>query len=81
MKADISLLTCVFETFRSTSHKTYILDPAYYYTMLYFTWNCMLKYTSRKLETLEDVDIPMFLERAKRRGISLCSNRSGKNKQ
>ncbi|CAG9825674.1 unnamed protein product [Phaedon cochleariae] len=37
--------------------KTYSLDPAWYYTMPGYTWDCMLKYTKCKLEILKDIDI------------------------
>ena len=75
MKTDIMLLTCVFETFRETCHKTYGLDPAHYYTIPGYTWDCMLKYTGCSLETIQDVDILLFIERAIRGGVSQCCNR------
>lgn len=75
MKTDIMLLTCVFETFRETCQKTYGLDPAHYYTIPGYTWDCMLLYTGCKLETIQDVDLLMFIERGIRGGVSQCSNR------
>ncbi|KAJ8937652.1 hypothetical protein NQ318_002166, partial [Aromia moschata] len=65
MKVDIMLLTCIFETFH----------PAHYYTIPGYTWDCMLKYTKCKLETIQDVDILMFFERGIRGGVSQCCNR------
>ncbi|KAJ8973246.1 hypothetical protein NQ317_005459 [Molorchus minor] len=75
MKTDIMLLTSVFETFRETCHKTYKIDPGRHFTLPGYTWDCMLKYTGCKLETLQDVDMLMFIERGIRGGISQCCNR------
>ncbi|KAJ8977854.1 hypothetical protein NQ317_018691 [Molorchus minor] len=68
MKTDIMLLT-------STCHKTYKIDPGRHFTLPGYTWDCMLKYTGCKLETLQDVDMLMFIERGIRGGISQCCNR------
>lgn len=78
MKTDILLLAAVFETFRDTSHKTYGLDPAHYYTLPSYTFDCMLKYTKCELETIQDVDLLLFIERGIRGGISQCCNRYAK---
>ncbi|XP_072383783.1 uncharacterized protein [Diabrotica undecimpunctata] len=42
---------------------------------LRYTWDCMLRYTQCKLELLKDVDMILFMEKAIRGGISVCSNR------
>lgn len=76
MKTDILLLASVFETFRNTCHKTYQLDSsAHYHTVPGYTFDCMLKYTKCQLETIQDVEILLFIERGIRGGISQCSNR------
>ncbi|KAJ8980518.1 hypothetical protein NQ317_007938 [Molorchus minor] len=75
MKTDIMLLTSVFETFRETCHKTYKIDPGRHFTLPGYTWDCMLKYTGCKLETLQDVDMLMFIERGIRGWIRQCCNR------
>lgn len=75
LKTDILLLADVFENFRKICHKTYGLDPAFYYTLPGYTWDCMMKYTKCELETIQDCDILMFLEQGIRGGISMCSNR------
>ncbi|XP_072380708.1 uncharacterized protein [Diabrotica undecimpunctata] len=62
-------------TFRQKCRDTYKLDPAWYYTMPGYTWDCMLRYTQCKLELLKDVDMILFMEKAIRGGISVCSNR------
>lgn len=57
------LLAEIFEQFRETCHRNYGLDPAHYYTLPGYTGDCVRKYTGCKLETVQDVDILMFIER------------------
>lgn len=75
MKTDILRLSCVFGKYRITCHKTYGLDPAHYYTLP--GWDCMPKLTDCKLESLQDVNVQMFLETKLCGGISVCSDRYG----
>ncbi|XP_072388760.1 uncharacterized protein [Diabrotica undecimpunctata] len=75
LKTDILLLADVFEQLRKKCFSTYGLDPAWYYTMPGYTWDCMLKYTGCRLELLKDPDMVLFYENAIRGGISVCSNR------
>ncbi|CAG9822874.1 unnamed protein product [Phaedon cochleariae] len=70
MRTDILLLADVMENFRASSLKTYGLDPAWYYTMPCYTWDCMLKYTGCKLQIIKDIDMVMFVEQAIRGGVS-----------
>ena len=42
-KADVLLLTDVFEHFRNLWMKCYGLDPAYYMTLPNFAWYAVLK--------------------------------------
>ncbi|CAG9817752.1 unnamed protein product [Phaedon cochleariae] len=74
MRTDILLLADVMENFRASSLKTYGLDPAWYYTMPGYTWDCMLKYTGCKLQIIKDIDMVMFVEQAIRGGVSVCCN-------
>ncbi|CAG9824011.1 unnamed protein product [Phaedon cochleariae] len=76
MRTDILLLADVMENFRASSLKTYGLDPAWYYTMPGYTWDCMLKYTGCKLQIIKDIDMVMFVEQAIRGGVSVCCNRT-----
>ncbi|CAH0547067.1 unnamed protein product [Brassicogethes aeneus] len=75
LKTDSLLLADVFEQFRNSSFKTYRLDPAHYYTLPEYTWDCMLKYTQCPLQILKDVDMILFIEKAIRGGVSQCCNR------
>ncbi|CAG9814153.1 unnamed protein product [Phaedon cochleariae] len=75
LKTDVLLLADVFENFRKKCIASHGLDSAWYYTMPGYTWDAMLKYTKCKLELLNDVDEIMFIERAIRGGISVCSSR------
>ncbi|CAH1959928.1 unnamed protein product [Acanthoscelides obtectus] len=78
LKTDIILLADVFENFRQTAHRTHGLDPAWYYTLPGYTFDCMLRYTGCKIEILKDVDMLLFVERGIRGGISQCCNRYSK---
>ncbi|CAH0562755.1 unnamed protein product [Brassicogethes aeneus] len=76
MKTDILLLADVFEQFRTSCLKTYELDPAHYFTLPGYTWDCMLKYTEQELELLTDLDMFLFVERGIRGGLSqVCGKR------
>eukprot|EP00102_Acyrthosiphon_pisum_P023401 XP_016660611.1 PREDICTED: uncharacterized protein LOC100574819 [Acyrthosiphon pisum] len=72
---DVLLETDVMEYFRETSINTYGLDPVWYFTTPGFAWSSMLKTTKQKIELITDVDILLMFERAKRGGLSQCSNR------
>lgn len=72
---DVILLADIMEYFREKSLKTYGLDPAWYYTTPGFAWDCMLKTTKQSIELLTDIDKLLMFERAKRGGLSQCSNR------
>lgn len=75
MKCDILQLADVFENFRKICFKTHGLDAAFYSTLPSFSWDCMMKYTGVILETIQDVDMLMFLENSVRGGIVQCCNR------
>jgi len=68
LKIDILLLADVFENFRDHL-STYQLDPAFYYTAPGFSFDCMLKYTSMKLELLSDYDMLLMIEKGNYKAI------------
>jgi len=69
------LLVDIFENFRDSCVSNYGLDPAYYYTLLGFMCDAMLKHTDINFELLTDIDMVMFVERGIRGGLSQCSGR------
>jgi len=75
LKTDVLLLTNIFENFRNSCIAIYCLDSAYYYTLLGFTWDAMLKYTRVRFELLTDTDMIMFIERDIRSDLSQCFGR------
>ncbi|XP_074026944.1 uncharacterized protein isoform X2 [Leptinotarsa decemlineata] len=76
MKTDVLLLADVFERFRTCILESHGLDPAHYYTLPGYTWDCMLKHTKQQLELLTDQDMFLFVERGIRGGLSqVCSKR------
>lgn len=75
LKTDVLLLADIFENFRNNSIRLYGLDPAHYYTLPGYSWDCLLKYTGVRIELLTSIDQLMFVERGLRGGISQCSKR------
>jgi len=74
-KTNVLLLADIFDNFRYSCVVSYRLNSAYYYTLLDFTWDAMLKYTRVNFELLIDIDMIMIIERGIRGGLSQCSNR------
>ena len=75
---DIFLLAHIFEQFRAVCLKNYDLDPAHYYTVPGLAWDAALKFTKVKLVTLYDIEMHQLLEKGKRGGISMISQRYAK---
>lgn len=75
LKTDVLLLADVFENFRNNCFSLYRLDPAHYFTLPGYSWDCMLKTTKVEIELFTDIDKVTFIERGLRGGISQCSKR------
>ena len=60
----------VFEKFVKVSTEEYKTNPLYCVSLPSFTYQCALKYTDIKLQTLQDKDLILFLENIIRGGIS-----------
>ena len=75
LQTDVLLLADVFENFRQTALSTYKLDPAHYYTLPGYSWDCLLKCTNIELEQITEPDMYLFIEKGLRGGISMVSHR------
>ena len=69
-KSDVILLADVFEKFVEVSSKEYIIIPLYCVSLSGYTYQCALKYTDIKLQTLQDKDLILLIENNIRGGIS-----------
>ena len=69
-KSDVLLLACVFEKFIKVSQNEFGISPLYCVSLPGYTWECGLKYTNIKLQTLQDKDMILLLENGIRGGLS-----------
>ena len=69
-KTDVILLADVFEKFVKVSTKEYKINPLYCVSLPCYTYQCALKYTNIKLQTLQDKDLILLIENDIRGGIS-----------
>ena len=69
-KSDAILLVDVFEKFLKVANKKYVINPLYCVSLPSFTYQCALKNTDNKLQTLQDKKLIFLLEINIRRGIS-----------
>ena len=70
LKSDVILLADVFEKFIKISFEKYGIDPLFCVSLPGYTWQCGMKYTDIKLQTLQDKDLILTLENNIRVGIS-----------
>ena len=56
-KSDVFLLACVFEKFIKVSQNEFEISPLYFVSLPGYTWECGLKFTNYKLQTLQDKDM------------------------
>ena len=64
------MLACVFEIFIKVSVNEFDINPLYCVSLPGYTWQCGLKFTGIKLQTLQDKDMILLLENNIRGGIS-----------
>ena len=69
MKTDIILLADVFEKFIKVSTKEYGINTLYCVSICSYTYQCELKYTGNKLQTLQDKDTILFKKNIIHEGI------------
>ena len=69
-KSDVILLADVMEKFVKVSFEEYGINPLYCVSLLSYTYQCALKYTDIKIQTLQDKDLILLLENNVRGGIS-----------
>ena len=69
-KSDILLLACVFEKFIKVSQNEFGISPLYCVSLPGYTWECGLKITNIKVQTLQDKDMILLSENGIRGGIS-----------
>ena len=70
MKSDVILLGDVFERFIKISFEEYGINPLYCVSLPGYTWQCGMKHTDIKLQTLQDKDMILLLENNIRGSIS-----------
>ena len=69
-KSYVILLADVFEKFVKVSTEEYEINPLYRMSLPGFTYQCALKNTEIKLQTLQDKDLILLIENSRRGGIS-----------
>ena len=70
LKSDVILLADVFEKIIKISIDEYGINPLYCASLPGYTWQCGMKHTDIKLQTLQDKDMILLLENNMRVGIS-----------
>ena len=69
-ESDVILVADVFEKFVKVSFEEYGINPLYSVSLPCYTYQCALKYTDIKLQTLQDKDLILLIENNIRGGIS-----------
>ena len=69
-KSDVILIADVMEKFVKVSFEEYGIYPLYCVSLPGYTYQCALKYTDIKLQTLQDKDLILLIENNIRGGIS-----------
>ena len=61
-KSDVILIADVIEKFVEVSFEEYSINPLYCVSLPGYTYQCALKYTDIKLQTLQDKDLILLIE-------------------
>ena len=69
-KSDVIFLADVIEKFVKVSFEEYGINPLYCVSLPGYTYQCALKYTDIKLQTLQNKDLILLIENIIRGGIS-----------
>ena len=69
-KSDVVLLADIFEKFVKVSTEEYGFNPLFCISLPGYTYQCALKYTDIILQTLQDKDLILLIEKNIRVGIS-----------
>ena len=75
LKADVLLLTDIFENFRDVCMKYYGLDPAYYHTLPNFAFDAMLKMTGVEIDLIYDQEMYEMIDAGLRGGMCMVSTK------
>ena len=75
LKTDVLLLADIFENFRKLCLNYYRLDPCHYYGTPGISWDACLKMSGEMIELVTDSNIYLFLEHAKKGGMSFIGHR------
>ena len=63
LKIDVLLLACVFENFMKNSINNFDINTLYCVSSPDSTWHCGVKYTDIRIQTLQDKDMILLLEK------------------
>ena len=81
-KSDVVLLADIFQKPIKVSNKEFNNNPLHRFSLPGYTWQCGLKFTIIRLQTLQDKDLILLLENSIRRCIcSVMGDRYVQSKQ
>ena len=61
LKTDVILLSCILRKFIKASINEFDIKPLYSVNLPGYTWQCGLKYTDIRLQTLRDEEMILLL--------------------
>ena len=78
LQKDVALLAASFQNFRRKFIGYYNLDPAHYFSLPGYTFDCALKFTNVCLDLITDSKVYLNIERSLRGGLSFVGKRHAK---